>query len=181
MRLGRGMSSPAKLNAKNLESDSHIPVSTKAEPSSSGKDKDNVSDATQLKRKEISDISSNKRKKKKRRKRKRIPNFIPWRKLIAKAVENGGPKGLTRKALRTEIVVKDGKEDQRLSEEFDFQLDKALNQGKLVCQDGNKIKLTKSLDERAKVRILEEIKQRKEETEKKQREAELEYYNKLSY
>ena len=50
-----------------------------------------------------------------------------------------------------------------------------------MCQDGNKIKLTKSLDERAKVRILEEIKQRKEEKDKKQREAELEYYNKLSY
>ena len=47
-------------------------------------------------------------------------------------------------------------------------------------QDENKIKLTKSPDERAKVRILEEIKQRKEEKDKKQREAELEYYNKLS-
>ena len=175
------MSSSTETNTKILESDTHVSESTKAEPSSNGKDTEKVSDSTQLKRKEISDNSSNKRKKKKRRKRKRIPNFIPWRKLIAKAVENGGPKGLTRKALRTEIVMKNGKEDQRLSEEFDFQLDKALNQGKLVCQDGNKIKLIKSLDERAKVRILEEIKQKKEEKDKKQREAELEYYNKLSY
>ena len=175
------MSTSVNENAKGVEPAKGTPDSSKTESSSSGKDPSSVSDSTQLKRKEVGDSSSNKRKKKKRRKRKRIPNFIPWRKMIAKAVENGGPKGLTRKALRTEIVVKNGKEDQRLSEEFDFQLDKALNQGKIVCQDGNKIKLIKSLDERAKVRILEEIKQKKEEKDKKQREAELEYYNKISY
>lgn len=121
------------------------------------------------------------KKKKRRRKRKTIPNFIPWRKLFAKAIENGGPKGLTSSALREAIVMKNGVEDAQLAEQYDFQLDKIINQGKLVCKDGNKLKLIKLLDERAKVRILEEIKQRKSEKEKKRRMEEEEYYNSIAY
>ena len=142
---------------------------------------DNIDDVDDNNNKDNEKEKQPKAKKKRRRKRKNIPNFVPWRKLIASTVENGGPKGLTRSALRNAIVLKDGKEDPRLAEEYDFQLDKILNQGKLVCLDGNKIKLIKLLDERAKVRILEEIKQRKIEKDKKRRVEEKEYYNSIGY
>ena len=88
---------------------------------------------------------------------------------------------MTRTALRDAIVVKNGVEDARLSEQFDFELDKVLNQGKLVCRDGNKIKVIKLLDERAKERIMKEITERKEEKKRKLRMEEEEYYNSIRY
>ena len=44
-------------------------------------------------------------KRKKRRKQKVIPGFVPYRKLVAKALETAGSKGLTKAALSEALLA----------------------------------------------------------------------------
>ena len=96
--------------------------------------------------------------KRKRCKRKVVKGFIPWRKLIAKAVEKATGKGLTLQQLKEDVVRKDADEDlaKQHEEAYDNELQSMLKKGKLVCMDGNKVKLVRSLDPRALARIQEE-------------------------
>lgn len=101
-------------------------------------------------------------KRKKRRKQKVIPGFVPYRKLVAKALETAGSKGLTKAAL-SEAVFKSANKDilSKLKEGYEQQLAKMIAQAKLVVLDGNKVKLFRLLDERAVARFKAEAAERK--------------------
>ena len=101
-------------------------------------------------------------KRKKRRKQKVIPGFVPYRKLVAKALETAGSKGLTKAAL-SEAVFESANKDilSKLKEGYEQQLVKMIAQAKLIVLDGNKVKLFRFLDERAVARFKAAAAERK--------------------
>ena len=101
--------------------------------------------------------NAGKSKKKKRKKRKVVKGFVPWKKNVAVAVEAGGGKGMTKEALRQAVLSVHGADFvAENSGEYEGQLNAMLKKGKIVVLDGNKIKLVRTLDPRALMRIQEE-------------------------
>ena len=101
--------------------------------------------------------NAGKSKKKKRKKRKVVKGFVPWKKNVAVAVEAGGGKGMTKEALRQAVLSVHGADFvAENSGEYEGQLNAMLKKGKIVVLDGNKIKLVRTLDPRALLRIQEE-------------------------
>ena len=117
--------------------------------------------------------------KKAKRRRKSIPGFVPYRKLVAQTLEkHGGPKGMTKAQLRENVLNSRGIDMvSKIEKDYDVQLQKMLDQSKLVVLDGNKVKLYRLLDERAKARIDEAKKAAKQAAKEEAAQANADSYN----
>ena len=84
---------------------------------------------------------------------------------------------MTKAQLREKVLNYRGKDMMsKIEKDYDVQLQKMLDQSKLVVLDGNKVKLYRLLDERAKARIDEAKEAVKQAAEKEAQQAKYDSY-----